>query len=155
MKCQMFCSYGWIHPLVMRSSECTSPVWFSTVATRFSTVTDVDHIIISISHPIFPASPAPLCHYHQDNWEREGKEWASDPELSGPTRAWARLSSRSQHMSPAPSFTPSLWHLSPPHDIGILAAAQTPLAVSRPALLHITSVIPITLRSKRGYPLYI
>lgn len=144
---------GFTHLSWDRASAHRPCVAYSTVATRFSTVAGVDHIIISISHPIFPASPAPLCHYHQDNWEREGKEWASDPELSGPTRAWARLDSRSQHMSLAPSFTPSLWHLSPQHDIGILAAAQTPLAVSRPALLHITSVIPISLHSKRGYPL--
>lgn len=61
------------------------PAWLKHCGTQLTTVTDVHHIIISVSRPLFPSSPN-LHHYRADRgWVEIATKGASDPELSGPS----------------------------------------------------------------------
>lgn len=61
------------------------PAWLKHYGTRLTTVTNVHHIIISISRPIFP--PSSILRHHQADrgWVEITADGESDPELSGPS----------------------------------------------------------------------
>lgn len=126
------------------------PARLKHCGTRLTTVTDVHHIIISISCPILPSSSI-LRHSRADRGCREiTSGW---PRTVRPLHGGQGWGSRSRRTCPA-SFPTSSLTLAP-WFLPTMACCSAEPQPFDPALLHITSVIPISPGSKRADLLYI
>lgn len=129
------------------------PAGLKHYGTRLTTVTNVHHIIISISRPIFP--PSSILRHHQADrgWVEITADGESDPELSGPSTV-GRAGLQKQAYVPPASFPTSSFTLAPSF-LPVIACSSAQPQPLDPALLHIASVIPISPGSKRADLLYI